>query len=133
MPDPTRGSTWRHRLEPFGIAPVRRLRAGQWQQSVRLFWRANPSEARRGETKSRAQVSIVGQMTDVEPSFARLWNYRFSQPDGTEVETAEFNGDDTAETRARELSKSNDAPIVIHRHSGHIDAWEYLTEVDERS
>jgi hypothetical protein len=71
-------------------------------------------------------------MTDVGSSSARLWNYRFSQPDGTEVETGEFSGDDTAETRARELSTSHDAPIVIHRHSAHVDAWEYVTEVDQR-
>lgn len=71
-------------------------------------------------------------MTDAEPSVGRLWKYRFSQPDGVEVETAELSGDDTAAAWARELSKSKNASIVIHRHSGHVDAWEYVTEVDER-
>jgi hypothetical protein len=71
-------------------------------------------------------------MTDVGSSSNRLWTYRFSQPGGTVVETGEFNGDDTAETRARELSISNDVPVVIHRKSAHVDAWEYVTEVDER-
>jgi hypothetical protein len=59
--------------------------------------------------------------------------YQFSQPDGAEVETSEFSGDDAAETRGRELSRSNEAAIVIRRHSGHVDAWEYVTEVDERA
>ena len=77
-------------------------------------------------------VGIVGEMTDKEPSPGKLWNYRFSQPGGTVVETGEFKCDDTAETRARELSKSSESPIIIHRHSGHVDAWEYVTEVDER-
>jgi hypothetical protein len=71
-------------------------------------------------------------MTDAEPSFGRLWRYQFSQPDETVVETGEFNGDDTAEARARELSKSKDSPIVVKRHSAHVDAWVYVTEVDER-
>jgi hypothetical protein len=71
-------------------------------------------------------------MTDVEPSSRKLWSYRFSQPGGSVVETGDFSGNDTAETRARELSKSNETPIVIHRHSAHVDAWEYVTEVDER-
>jgi hypothetical protein len=71
-------------------------------------------------------------MTDVDPASRKLWLYRFSEPGEVVVETGEFSGDDTAETRARELSKSNDSPIVIKRHSGHVDAWEYVTEVDER-
>jgi len=71
-------------------------------------------------------------MTDAEPSSSRLWRYRFSLPDETEVETSEFNGDDTAEACARDVSRSNNSPIVIHRHSALVDAWEYVTEVDER-
>ena len=71
-------------------------------------------------------------MSDVEPSLGKLWSYRFSQSDGTEFETGEFESDESAEARARELSKSNEAPVVVHRHSGHVDAWEYVTEVDER-
>jgi hypothetical protein len=71
-------------------------------------------------------------MTDVEPSFGRLWRYQFSEPGETVVETGEFNGDDTAEARARELSTSKESPIVVKRHSAHGDAWVYVTEVDER-
>ena len=66
------------------------------------------------------------------PSSGKLWRYQLSQPDGTVVETGEFNGDEAAEARARELSKTNEVPIVVDRHSGHVDAWEYVTEVDER-
>jgi hypothetical protein len=72
-------------------------------------------------------------MTDVGSPSNRLWRYQFSQPGGTVVETGEFTGDDGAEARGRELSKSNDTPVVIHRHSAHVDGWEYVTEVDERS
>lgn len=70
-------------------------------------------------------------MTDTEPSSARTWQYRFSRPGHIEVETRELGGDDPAETHARELSKAQDSPIVIERHD-HV-AWEYVTEVDERS
>lgn len=78
------------------------------------------------------QVGIVEDMTDADPSFGRLWRYQFSQPDETVVETGEFNDDDTAEAKARELSKSKESPIVVKRHSAHVDAWTYVTEVDER-
>lgn len=71
-------------------------------------------------------------MTETEPSFNRMWRYQFSQPDETVVETAEFNGDDTAEARARELSQSQASPIVVKRHQAHVDSWVYVTEVDER-
>ncbi|MHB1535520.1 MAG: hypothetical protein ACYC1D_13110 [Acidimicrobiales bacterium] len=69
-------------------------------------------------------------MTDTEPSSARTWLYRFSRPGDIEIETQELNGDDTAETHARELSKAQVTPIVIKRHD-HVD-WQYVTEVDER-
>lgn len=85
-----------------------------------------------GAFPSECPVVIVEDMTDAEPSFGRLWRYQFSQPDETVLETGEFNGDDTAEAKARELSKSNDSPIVVKRHSAHVDAWVYVTEVDER-
>jgi hypothetical protein len=75
---------------------------------------------------------MVRAMTDAEPSLRRLWRYQFSQPDETIVESGEFNGDDTAEARARDLSRSKTSPIVVKRHSAHVDAWEYITEVDER-
>jgi hypothetical protein len=69
-------------------------------------------------------------MTDAAPSFDRNWQYRFSRPDGVEIETREFNGDDPAEAFGRELSKAQEVPVVIERQ-GRAD-WEYLTEVDER-
>lgn len=71
-------------------------------------------------------------MTDTRPSSERLWRYRFSGADEVEVETQELDGDETAEARGRELSKAKSAPIVIHRHSAHVDDWEYVTEVDQR-
>jgi hypothetical protein len=71
-------------------------------------------------------------MTDAEPSSGRVWRYQFSQPGDTVVETGEFDGDDAAEARARELSQTNVSPIVIKRHSAHVDTWVYVTEVDER-
>jgi hypothetical protein len=76
-------------------------------------------------------VGIVESMTDAEPSL-RTWRYQFSQPDDSIVETGEFSGDDTAEVRARDLSKSKASPIVVKRHSAHVDSWVYVTEVDER-
>jgi hypothetical protein len=77
-------------------------------------------------------VGIVESMTNAEPSQGALWRYQFSRPDETVVETGEFKGDDTAEARAREISTSTASPIVIKRHSAHVDAWVYVTEVDER-
>ncbi|GEM_PF-2556543 len=72
-------------------------------------------------------------MTGTQPSPpARMWRYRFTQPDGSEVETSEFSDDASADARARELSKSQAEVIVVHRHSAHVDDWEYVTEVDER-
>ncbi len=70
-------------------------------------------------------------MSDAEPSFGRSWSYRFSMPGGAEIETREFNGDDTAETFAVELSQSHESPVVIHRLRGTVD-WEYVTEADAR-
>jgi hypothetical protein len=70
-------------------------------------------------------------MTDVQPPSDRLRRYRFSRPGGVDVETRELNGDDAAESWARELSRSNVVPIIIRRHRG-LDDWEYITEVDER-
>jgi len=71
-------------------------------------------------------------MTDAGSSSGKLWRYQFSQPGGTVLETGEFNDDDSAEARGRELSKSNVSPVIVQRHSGHVEAWEYVTEVDER-
>ena len=72
-------------------------------------------------------------MTDTGPPTIKQWLYRFAQPDETVVETAEFPHDEAAEDRARELSKSKETPIVVHRHSAHVDGWEYVTEVDRRA
>ncbi len=71
-------------------------------------------------------------MTDADQSPGTLWRYQFSQPDETVVDTGEFNSDETAEAKARELSKSKASAIVVKRHSAHVDAWVYVTEVDER-
>jgi hypothetical protein len=79
------------------------------------------------------KLGIVRDVTNGEPSSGKSWSYRFTQPGGPEVETSQFNADAAAETRGRELSKLHDTPIVIHRHSAHVDGWEYVTEVDERS
>jgi hypothetical protein len=69
-------------------------------------------------------------MTHTDPSSGRTWLYRFSRPGGIEIETRELSGDETAETYARELSKSQVVPVIIERHD-HVD-WEYVTEADER-
>lgn len=70
-------------------------------------------------------------MTDTEPSSGRTWLYRFSRADDVEIETRHFDGDESAESYARELSKAQDTPVTLKRHN-HVD-WEYVTEVDERS
>jgi hypothetical protein len=67
-------------------------------------------------------------MTDT--SLGKTSLYRFLQPGEIEVETRELNGDEAAQTYARELSKARNAPIIIKRRD-HVD-WEYVTEVDER-
>lgn len=72
-------------------------------------------------------------MTDSEPSFGREWSYRFTQPDGVEIATRDLNGDDTAESLARDLSKSTGAPVIVHRLQRLANSWEYVVEVDERS
>ena len=59
------------------------------------------------------------------------YQYRFSLPGGEDIESGEFADDDAADTRARELSKEKDQPIIIHRLRGHVD-WEYVTEADAR-
>ncbi len=94
-------------------------------QSAPQYWR-------HGAKPRDWLVGIVEGMTNVEPSQGALWRYQFSQPDETVVETGEFNGNDTAEARARELSTSRASPIIVKRHSAHVDSWVYVTEVDER-
>ena len=60
-----------------------------------------------------------------------MHQYRFSLPDGEEIEAGEFADDDAADTRAHALSKAKDQPVVIHKLRGHVD-WEYVTEADAR-
>jgi hypothetical protein len=72
-------------------------------------------------------------MTDAPAPWGPSWRYQFSAADGTEVATESFADDAAAEIWARERSRSDDIAIVIRRHSAHVDAWEYVTEVDERS
>lgn len=72
-------------------------------------------------------------MTDSEASFGRKWSYRFTRPDRSEIATQDLNGDDSAETLARELSTSGDTAVVVHRLQKLANSWEYVTEVDERA
>jgi hypothetical protein len=71
-------------------------------------------------------------MTNAEPSAGRAWRYQFSEPGGIEIETGEFSGDGAAEARGRQLSEAKGSPVIVKRHAGHVDAWDYVTEVDER-
>jgi hypothetical protein len=61
-----------------------------------------------------------------------LWTYRFTDADGGEIEKAELADDAAAEARGRDLSKSGNVAVRVERHSAHVDAWEYVTEADER-
>jgi hypothetical protein len=70
-------------------------------------------------------------MADTTPNPGPIHQYRFSLPGGEEIETDEFADDGAADTRARELSKAKDQPVIIHRLRGHVD-WEYVTEADAR-
>ena len=71
-------------------------------------------------------------MSDTDPSVGTTWRYQFSQPDETVLEAGDYNGDEPAEARARELSKAKISPIIVKRHSAHVETWIYVTEVDER-
>jgi hypothetical protein len=61
-----------------------------------------------------------------------LWTYRFTDPESGEIETADLADDTAAEARGRDLSKSGNVAVRVERHSAHVDAWEYVTEADER-
>lgn len=63
------------------------------------------------------------------PASARLWSYRFLLPGEVEVERGEFPTDAEAEERGRALSGERRSPVVIERHSAHVDDWEYVIEV----
>jgi hypothetical protein len=60
------------------------------------------------------------------------WKYRFIDPEKGEIETAEFADDAAAGARAHELSQAGNIEVRVERHSAHVDAWEYVTEADER-
>ncbi len=72
-------------------------------------------------------------MTDAQTPSAPSWRYQFTATDGSEIARDSFADDAAAETWARERSQADNIAIVIRRHSAHVDAWEYVTEVDERS
>ncbi len=72
-------------------------------------------------------------MTDAQAPTGPSWRYQFTTAEGGEIATASFADDGAAETWARDRSKADDIAIVIRRHSAHVDSWEYVTEVDERS
>jgi hypothetical protein len=72
------------------------------------------------------------QTSGHQPSSAHGWKYQFTLGDGGEVATEILDGDATAQAHASEISRTRNVPIVVHRHSAHVDAWEYVTEVDER-
>ncbi len=94
-----------------------------------------------GTKAGRARVSRAGdlglsllRMTDI----GRVWNYSFlvrseDEKFEAELEQHEFNGDDAAESWGRELSKKHNSPIVVKRHSAHVDAWVYVGEVGEKA
>jgi hypothetical protein len=72
-------------------------------------------------------------MTDAQAPTGPSWRYQFTTADGGEIATASFPDDEAAETWAQGRSKADNIAIVIRRHSAHVDSWEYVTEVDERS
>ncbi|MGC8462954.1 MAG: hypothetical protein ACP5P9_04710 [Acidimicrobiales bacterium] len=68
-------------------------------------------------------------MTDTKPSPHKTWRYRFVRPGGDEVGSGEFDGDEAAIVRARDVSRSVAGPVVVERY-GMVD-WHYVDEVDE--
>ncbi len=69
-------------------------------------------------------------MTSTGPSFGRHWLYRFSLPEGTEIEERELDANDTAEMFARtELCKEHGKTIVIERRR-YAGAWEVVARVE---
>jgi hypothetical protein len=94
-----------------------------------------PSVVGRAGTESSGFASLaLLLMTGNEQTSGPMWNYSFlfrSEKGEVELERHEFNGDEAAESWGRELSKKHNSPIVIKRHSAHIDAWTYVDEVGE--
>lgn len=58
--------------------------------------------------------------------------YRFTASGADTLEERDFPTDEAAEDHAQERSRADGVVVTVHRHSGHVDAWEYLTEADER-
>ena len=59
--------------------------------------------------------------------------YRFTTSDDTAADDdRELDSDQAAEAHARERSQAEGSVVTVHRHSAHVDAWEYVTEADER-
>ncbi len=57
--------------------------------------------------------------------------YRFTTSGGDSSEQ-DLDTDDAAEEHAREVSRAGATAVTVHRHSAHVDAWEYVDEADER-
>jgi hypothetical protein len=72
-------------------------------------------------------------MTDADATPGPVWSYRFIQPDETEIATKDLGSDGAAEAAARDLSKSTNTPVIVHRLQRAAGSWEYVIEVDERS
>lgn len=81
----------------------------------------------------RLALDNVSAVTDAQTPSTPSWRYQFTATDGSEIATDSFADDEAAETWARERSQADNIAITIRRHSAHVDAWEYVTEVDERS
>ncbi|MDA8062289.1 MAG: hypothetical protein M0T80_07650 [Actinomycetota bacterium] len=60
--------------------------------------------------------------------------YRFATTDNaaSDDDDRELDDDQAAEAYARERSRAEGSVITVHRHSAHVDAWEYVSEADER-
>jgi hypothetical protein len=69
-------------------------------------------------------------MTNAGSSSGRTWRYRFSLPDGEEIDILELDSNESAEDHAREVSKARQAPVVVQYHD--LVDWVYVTEVDQR-
>jgi hypothetical protein len=69
-------------------------------------------------------------MTNTGQSSGRTWRFRFSLPEGEEIEILELNSNEAAEDHARELSKARQVPVVVQYHD--VVDWVYVTEVDQR-
>lgn len=69
-------------------------------------------------------------MTDA--AAAPQWSYRFTRPDEAEIAVRDLGSDAAATAVARELSRSGNTPVVVHRLQKAANSWLYVSEVDER-